>query len=383
MEIRKIKKSEKNQMVTLRDYCFSKKYNNAKLLDYKYWTQISECIGLFDGDKLGGQLIILPLRMNLYGRDCRFGGIGFVGLYPEYRSGGYMKKIIIKSLETMRENGQLLSILGPFSISYYRKMGWEILYDVVSYEVNMSDFPRFDKILNLHFERFDFNNIDISNVKEIHNRAVQKNNGWMYRTEDWWKRLESREPDSMFAVFEKGYLRYNKEGTSFIINDFVFLDSETEKNLYNFILLHRSNFFVVKGVTSIDSSMSYRLSNTQAIRSLGNNVMARIVDVEKYISFLEKKIDSPLYIKVTDQLCSWNNKIFLLDKDNIEVVDILNIEDQDSWVKVDIATLSASILGYFKMNKMESLDLIRGSQSGKLLYEKLIPKDTTIMFEHF
>lgn len=383
MEIRKIKKSEKNQMVTLRDYCFSKKYNNAKLLDYKYWTQISECIGLFDGDKLGGQLIILPLRMNLYGRDCRFGGIGFVGLYPEYRSGGYMKKIIIKSLETMRENGQLLSILGPFSISYYRKMGWEILYDVVSYEVNMSDFPRFDKILNLHFERFDFNNIDISNVKEIHNRAVQKNNGWMYRTEDWWKRLESREPDSMFAVFEKGYLRYNKEGTSFIINDFVFLDSETEKNLYNFILLHRSNFFVVKGVTSIDSSISYRLSNTQAIRSLGNNVMARIVDVEKYISFLEKKIDSPLYIKVTDQLCSWNNKIFLLDKDNIEVVDILNIEDQDSWVKVDIATLSASILGYFKMNKMESLDLIRGSQSGKLLYEKLIPKDTTIMFEHF
>ncbi|MDF0478938.1 GNAT family N-acetyltransferase [Vagococcus sp. PNs007] len=383
MEIRKIKKSEKNQMVTLRDYCFSKKYNNAKLLDYKYWTQISECIGLFDGDKLGGQLIILPLRMNLYGRDCRFGGIGFVGLYPEYRSGGYMKKIIIKSLETMRENGQLLSILGPFSISYYRKMGWEILYDVVSYEVNMSDFPRFDKILNLHFERFDFNNIDISNVKEIHNRAVQKNNGWMYRTEDWWKRLESREPDSMFAVFEKGYLRYNKEGTSFIINDFVFLDSETEKNLYNFISLHRSNFFVVKGVTSIDSSMSYRLSNTQAIRSLGNNVMARIVDVEKYISFLEKKIDSPLYIKVTDQLCSWNNKIFLLDKDNIEVVDILNIEDQDSWVKVDIATLSASILGYFKMNKMESLDLIRGSQSGKLLYEKLIPKDTTIMFEHF
>lgn len=92
MEIRKIKNNEIEQMVPLRDYCFSRKYTGNKLTDYINWTQNSTNIGAFSNDKLVGQMMSLPLHQNLYNKTFKMAGVGFVGVYPEYRSGGVMKK---------------------------------------------------------------------------------------------------------------------------------------------------------------------------------------------------------------------------------------------------------------------------------------------------
>ncbi|CAM5379893.1 GNAT family N-acetyltransferase OS=Lysinibacillus sphaericus OX=1421 GN=LS41612_07495 PE=4 SV=1 [Lysinibacillus sphaericus] len=92
-----------------------------------------------------GSFLILPLNMTIHGENYEMGGIGFVATYPEYRQQGIMKKLIIASLKEMRQNGQTISVLAPFSVSFYRYFGWELFFDKLQYTISQSKFPDFGK----------------------------------------------------------------------------------------------------------------------------------------------------------------------------------------------------------------------------------------------
>ena len=60
------------------------------------------------------------------GQEWKMGGIAGVATYPEYRRNGYVKKLLIQALEKMRNDQQIVSLLHPFDIGFYRKFGWEV-----------------------------------------------------------------------------------------------------------------------------------------------------------------------------------------------------------------------------------------------------------------
>ena len=85
-------------------------------------------------------------------RQTRFAGsnittlaIGGVGTAPEYRRNGCVRAMFEEILPKAKENGWAVSILHPFSFSYYRKFGYEKVSDhvLLSFPITALDFlPR-------------------------------------------------------------------------------------------------------------------------------------------------------------------------------------------------------------------------------------------------
>lgn len=89
---------------------------------------------------------------GLVTRQTRFAGknittlaVGGVGTAPEYRRNGCVRAMFETFLPQAREHGWVVSILHPFSFSYYRKFGYEKVSDhvLLSFPITALDFlPR-------------------------------------------------------------------------------------------------------------------------------------------------------------------------------------------------------------------------------------------------
>src|SRR5699024_11848472 len=84
--------------------------------------------GYMVDEHLAGKVHIMPLSIKVGGHSFNMGGISAVATWPEYRRRGIAKDLLQHSLRKMKENGQVISLLHPFLVGFYRKYGWELAY---------------------------------------------------------------------------------------------------------------------------------------------------------------------------------------------------------------------------------------------------------------
>ena len=101
----------------------------------------ADVLGCFDGDYLVSQVAVYPLKANIYGAFYSIGFVTSVCTYPEYTGNGIMKRLMYQSLVHMRERHQSFAMLFPYSIPLYRKLGWEIISDKITYTVKDRQMP--------------------------------------------------------------------------------------------------------------------------------------------------------------------------------------------------------------------------------------------------
>ena len=102
----------------------------------------ADVIGWFDRDTLVSQVAVYPMQARIFGRTYAMGGLTGVGTYPEYSNLGLMHKLLEQALTNMRARGQYLSYLYPYSIPYYRRKGWEVVSDKISYVIQDFQLPK-------------------------------------------------------------------------------------------------------------------------------------------------------------------------------------------------------------------------------------------------
>lgn len=85
----------------------------------------STTYGLWDDQGLQAKVSVIHYRQH-FGPDCIFpmGGIGGVVCLPASRGRGYAGIMLRHALQKMRENGEFVSDLFPFSWEFYRRLGW-------------------------------------------------------------------------------------------------------------------------------------------------------------------------------------------------------------------------------------------------------------------
>ena len=101
----------------------------------------ADVLGCFDGPNLISQIAVYPLEMNIYGQTYSIGFVTSVCTYPEYTGHGIMKRLMRLSLEDMRMKGQSFAMLFPYSIPLYRRFGYEIISNKISYTVKDRQIP--------------------------------------------------------------------------------------------------------------------------------------------------------------------------------------------------------------------------------------------------
>lgn len=399
--MREIHKDEMAQSFELLNYVFQMNMSIKK--DRRFITEKSRqfsqgyALGWFDGDQLVSQILSLPFQVNIFGVPYEMGGITAVGTYPEYSNRGLMDQLIREILAHMKKEGRYISYLFPFSIPYYRKKGWEIICDIVEFQVKDMQFPHYKSIPG----KIRRVNPRDKVVEEIYDRFARKTHGAMIRNEIAWNEKfhedywEEKFIDSdvilQAAVYydeeevPQGYMYYKIMEENFYIDEIVYLEEEARKGLWNFVSAHSSMVYNAYGKTTGNEPVAFLLEDSEILQEVSPYFMARIVDVEEFIKLYP--FDEPNFhirLKVADRVVDWNTGTFeIISQDG--KINVKKVEDvkEDITVQLTIQTLTTMLLGYKRPKYLEKIERLKGDRNTIQLLEDIIPVGIPTFMDYF
>ncbi len=131
IEVRVARDGDVDGFAALRAQCygFSARHASEFAGQLRGASLVDRSLLAFDRGELVGGLLVWPFGQFWHGRPVPTGGIGTVVVRPESRSRGVARALLDAACTTMRERGEVLSILGPATMAVYRAAGWEMAGD--------------------------------------------------------------------------------------------------------------------------------------------------------------------------------------------------------------------------------------------------------------
>ncbi|KRM72530.1 GNAT family N-acetyltransferase [Lacticaseibacillus brantae] len=347
----------------------------------------SDVIGWFHGDDLVSQLAIYPCVVNIHGQKYQMAGLTGVGTYPEYAGHGLMHDLISVGLNHMREHKQWISYLYPYSIPFYRKKGWEIMSDHLTFEVKDTQLPRHENIVG-HVERLE---IDDPDVIQTYNRFAEVNHGAMIRNQlnwdEYW-RWENEE-ERIAAVYydeddvPQGFILYWIANEVFHIKEMVYTTQEARVGLWNFIAAHFSMVDVVRGNIYKNEPLHFLLDDGDIKQTIQPYFMARIVDVREFLkAYPFAEVGKPFHFIVSDPMADWNQGTFGVwwdENDQVQITD----RPVGEAVTVDIQTLTTMMMSYRRPSYLAKIERLTASKAALKNLEAIIPMDEPYFSDYF
>ena len=87
-------------------------------------------------------IVVYSMKVNIHDNIMDMGGITGVATYPEYTGKGLIHSLMKRVVNYMHEQEFPISFLYPYSIPFYRKMGWEIVSDKLTFTVKDTQLPK-------------------------------------------------------------------------------------------------------------------------------------------------------------------------------------------------------------------------------------------------
>lgn len=338
-------------------------------------------------DELVAQVAVYPCKVNIHGTVFDMGGLTAVGTYPEYAGYGLAGGLIQEALSHMRKNKQWISYLYPYSIPFYRKKGWEIMSDHLTFSLKDSQLPK-DIPVPGHVQRFA---ADAEEVRELYHRFALKTHGALLRNQlnwdEYWRWENEEERIAGVYIDENGiatgYVLYWIAKDAMHIKDMVYLNQNARRGLWNFISAHHSMVTTVDGHIYRNEPLAFFLDDGAIKQTIAPYYMARIVDVEQFLRVypFEDETVRPFHFVVSDPLAKWNNGIFGVEYSEEGFVISRNSVGQP--VTIDIQTLTTMLMGYRRPAYLRSIERLNASTSLLRDLEKIIPDEDPYFSDYF
>ncbi len=339
----------------------------------------ADILGCWDGDGLVSQIAVYSLRMNVHSSIYDIGYITSVSTYPEYSGRGIMKCLLRLCLTHIRDSGASLSLLYPFSIPLYRKFGWEIVSNKISYKVKDSQIltSRRKGRARGYVQRVPW---DDPEFMDLHARFALKTHGCIIRDrvawEEYWRWDEE---DTIVAVYHDedgtstGYMVYMIKDEIMHVKEMVYLNMDAKDGLWDYIGAHYSMIDEVQGYTYRNELMAFTLEDGNVTENIRPYMMARIVDVPMFFERYrvdDAEADMVFAFEVEDQFLEWNNDTFtvLFHEGMATMTD----SEPDYHVKLSISTLSTLLLGYMTATQLYRLERITGTPEAIEMLDEIL-----------
>lgn len=348
----------------------------------------SDVFGWFNKkDELVSQVAIYPCEVNIHNEIYKMGGLTGVGTYPEYAGQGLMHDLIKMALNHMRERKQLISYLYPYSIPFYRKKGWEIISDHLTFEIKDTQLPKAVDVPG-HIERKE---VDDEVILETFDKFSKVSHGSMIRNQlnwdEYW-RWENEEERMAAVYYDKnnipqGYVLYWIANEVFHIKELIYLHQEARIGLWNFISAHFSMIDKVRGNIYKDEPLAFLLDDGDIKETIEPYFMGRIVDVEEFLKkYPFEDHGTKFHFEITDTLADWNNRIFGIQWDDNEEIKITN-QPVGEKVKCDIQTLTTMLMSYKRPSYLRRIERLEASHKVIRELENIIPMETPYYSDYF
>ncbi|KOO51969.1 GNAT family N-acetyltransferase [Viridibacillus arvi] len=399
--MREIPQSEIGQSIELLNYVFqiSLSINKDRLFVNAKSKQFDEglALGWFDREQLVAQVLNLPFQVNIHGTIYDMSGMTAVGTYPEYSSHGLMHTLMVESMKRMRKEGRYIAYLFPYSIPYYRKKGFEIMSDILEYQVKDTQLPFYRNIPGQVRRMKD----DFSDLRDVYNRYARNTHGAMKRNaiawnekfqESYWEeKFEGSDTKLQAAVYYDddglalGYMFYRIMEEDFYIDELVYLKEVARKALWNFVHAHRSMIYHVYGKTSGNDAIAFLMEDSEIKQNVSPYFMARIIDVQKFLErFPFARSNFHIRIALTDTLLEWNHGTFEITVQSGEVtIEKVSNELESNTVQMTIQTFVTMFLGYKRPTYLHSIERLKGDAASVDLLEAILPNAVPSFIDYF
>lgn len=326
----------------------------------------ADILGCYDGETLVSQFAVYPLKMNVYNRVIDIGFITSVSTYPEYSGKGIMSKLMSNSLLRMREKHQSLALLYPYSIPLYRKYGWEIISNKISYTIKDKQISTNVKSPG-YVRRVDWTN---EQFMELHTQFAQQTHGCLFRNFLAWEEYWRWDMDeTMVAIYYNtdnkpyGYMVYLIHEDIMQIKEMIYLNREAQNGLWEYIHAHDSMIDEVQGNTYFNEPIAFDMNDGDIKETIRPYIMGRIVDIEQFITQYHcDPIEENVCIafEISDPILECNNRTFHIrfHKGKCSLTD----EIAAHRVSMTIATLTTLLLGYKTAMQLFRLERIQADE---------------------
>ncbi|SHG11213.1 GNAT family N-acetyltransferase [Ornithinibacillus halophilus] len=316
--------------------------------------------GNMDGDHIASKLHLIPLSIYLGDKKINMGGISSVATWPEYRRGGMVKELLSHALHHMKNNGQIISFLQPFSVSFYRKYGWEITFNEKLYTIPVDKLrKKWDASGYVRTKPFDYQTIN-----SIYEEYAKTYNGALVRDERWWNQRVIKDKSYIGVAYnlEKrpvGYIQYEVKENVFHVHDFAYTSNNGWNILLEFIANHDSMAKEVKMTVPENDLLPLLVDEPRFEQKIEPYFMARITDVHQFLKeypFLNSTNGITLHVK--DDFFPDNTKTYQLTTTNITV---LPYQDHSKGIYCTIQQLTAMMLNFVRPVDLYRIGQLKGS----------------------
>lgn len=386
MTIQQLTDREFEQAFQLSCYAFQMEESEEFRASAKVSWNESTSYGEVSNGEVLAALNLLPFRVNIHGKAMHMGGIAGVASYPEQRRKGLIKQLMAYSLKDMREKGQLLSYLAPFSVHFYRKFGWEMAFDEVTYKLERTQLPKPTPLLEGQIERVPFSD---KRIRAVYESKVS--HGMLIREDWWWKSLERKYSKYTTALYTDqsgtpiSYIVYQVKNRHFETEELVYTDPRGLDAILSFIGQHDSMIHSAEITTTASEHLSYVLPDPKTKADIVPYFMARIVDVQAFFAefpFVDSE-DGSYVLQIEDHFAEWNHETFSLSLTNGKASSEVSTDTEEPAIKMSIQTLSGLMLGYQRPSFYIKQGLIKGDLQKIEAFVRHIPESEPGLVDFF
>lgn len=348
----------------------------------------ADVIGWFDHDTLVSQVAVYPMQVQVFGQRYAMGGLTGVGTYPEYSNMGLMHKLLEQALKNMRIREQHICYLYPYSIPYYRRKGWELISDKISYEIKDYQLPKNRQVTG------DVRRVkpDSEEVKETYARYARHTHGAVLRDELAWNEYWLWDSDDIMAAIyyneenePDGYLIYWIANEIFYIKDMIFNNEEARTGLWNFVSAHFSMINQVEGNTYTDEPLAFLLEDASIKETISPYYMARIVDFPAFVAkypFKADIVDRQWRFTMSDPIMECNRGSFLLKISKEGRGEATKITEPCAD-KISIQTMTTMLMGYKRPDYLAKIGRLQTNEQIIDMLEDAIEQQSPYISDYF
>lgn len=381
--IKRLNASNFDDVFQLSQFAFQYKLSPEELKKKKEEAANHLIWGWLEEEKLAAKVHMIPLTCFIGGETFEMGGISSVATWPEYRRNGMIKHLLAHTLQYMKQAGQTVSFLHPFSFAFYRKYGWEHVFNLKNYVIPMK------KMKGVWSGKgyVRRSRIDTPELNAIYTDYARKFTGTLARDDKWWQQRVFKNEEQLAIAYNKdnqpeGYIHYQVKDHELMVKELVYRSVNGWELLLEFIANHDSMANTVKMSLPENDPLTDLMNEPDFEQTIEPYFMARVVDVLSFLQkypFKETTSSQSVTLSVTDEFFPDNDGIYQLHADKKEVTVSYvksEMDDQDA-VHCSIQQFTQMFLGYKRPLELYELGLIKGSKESAEKLEALIPNQQT------
>ncbi|WPC21490.1 GNAT family N-acetyltransferase [Pediococcus inopinatus] len=392
-EIVKLNEKDLDEFYHLYLYAFNNQDSEERRAFFDDRYNHSQVYGIRHRDKLSSGMLSIPLQVNFHGVTYKMNGIGDVMSYPEFGGHGAITDLMRQAFSDMRDDGVSLSYLAPFSYDFYRRFGYEEVFDRAVYQIKNTDLPR----VKLSEERGTFLRLSLSEaislIDEVYENNEQSRNGGLKREPWWWQYLSLKHPQWQVGVYlendksASGYVIYEAAGDTFKIQELMYTNQLSYQYLQRFICQHESMFAKFEYADGDPKGYPDVMADPYTVDvHIRPYMMARIIDLQKFVNdypFIQKVKTVRLAVK--DDLIPQNNGIWRL-KVNVNGTSFEKLSDNEqnmADIHLDIQNLTKAFMGYRRLGHLKRVGAINGNFDSIHNLEGALTAESPMLWDYF